>query len=202
MKFGLDDSVVVVSLVGQLILAAVIGGMLTETETVDRAGTLLTRNGVTKAELKYSGIGYHVAYLKATNPSLIIIERKYRVVQAYLYVVNANLPKISILLLYRRLFAPSILRFVSTSMIWILALVIVVKIFIVSFLCRPFSANWDPHAPGAKCLNMQTVSAWATLPNIITDAIMLLLPAPVIWSLHTKLRTKIQLTFTFALGSL
>lgn len=130
------------------------------------------------------------------------MERKYRVAQAFLYVATANLPKISILILYRRLFAPTILRLVSTALIWILSIIIIVKILLVSFVCRPFAANWDPHIPGAKCLNMQMVSSWSTLPNIVTDVGMLLLPAPVIWSLHTNLRTKIQLTFTFALGSL
>ena len=31
---------------------------------------------------------------------------------------------------------------------------------------------------------------------------MLVLPMPVVWSLHTTIGTKIQLTFTFAVGSL
>lgn len=155
-----------------------------------------------KAELKYSGIGYHRSYLTTINPDLIISERKYRVVTAYLYVINANLPKISILLLYRRLFAPTVLRLISTAIIWILSLVIIAKILLVSFVCRPFAANWNQDIPGTKCLNMQAVSSWSTLPNIITDVGMLLLPVPVVWSLHTKLQTKIQLTFTFALGSL
>lgn len=155
-----------------------------------------------KAELEYSGVGYHRSYLKTTNPELIISERKYRVASAYLYVINANLPKISILLLYRRIFAPTVLRVISTATIWILSLVIIAKILLVSFVCRPFAANWNQNIPGAECLNMQAVSSWSTLPNIITDVGMLLLPVPVVWSLHTKLQTKIQLTFTFALGSL
>lgn len=171
-------------------------------EDIHCSGTLLIRTGVTKAELKYSGIGYHIAYLNATNPNLIVLERKFRLMQAYIYVVTANLPKISILILYRRLFTPTILRLISTAMIWVLAIVIVVKILLVSFVCRPFAANWDQDNPGSKCLNMQSVSSLSTLPNIITDVVMLLLPVPVIWSLHTKLITKIQLTFTFALGSL
>lgn len=171
-------------------------------ECFTASGALLIRNGVTEVELKYSGIGYHIAYLNATNPSLIVLERKYRLMQAYIYVITANLPKISILVLYRRLFAPTILRLISTAMIWVLAIVIIVKILLVSFVCRPLAANWNPNIPGSKCLNMQAVSSWSTLPNIVTDVVMLLLPVPVVWSLHTKLITKIQLTFTFALGSL
>jgi hypothetical protein len=202
MKFGFDDLVVVVSLMGQLALAGVIIGMPVGLANFYCTGALLIRNGVIKAELKLSGIGYHIAYLKATNPNLIILERKFRLMQAYIYVVIANLPKISILILYRRLFAPTILRLISTAMIWVLAVVIVVKILLVSFVCRPFAANWNQDIPGSKCLNMQSVSSLSTLPNIITDVVMLLLPVPVIWSLHTKLITKIQLTFTFALGSL
>jgi hypothetical protein len=143
-----------------------------------------------------------MAYLKATNPSLIVIERKFRLGQAYLYVVTANLPKISILLLYRRLFATTILLAISNAMIVVLSLSITAKLILVSIVCRPFAANWNPNIPGERCFDMKSVSAWSTLPNIITDVVMLLLPIPLIWSLHTRLRTKIQLTFTFALGSM
>lgn len=43
---------------------------------------------------------------------------------------------------------------------------------------------------------------WSTLPNILTDVIMLILPLPSIWNLQLRTPLKIGLTITFLTGSL
>ncbi|KAJ5611925.1 hypothetical protein N7528_009030 [Penicillium herquei] len=178
-SFGLDDLVVVITMLGQIIWAAVV-----------------------ISAVKHSGMGYHTSYLEITNPALVISANKYRTAESFLYVLDAKLPKISILILYRRIFSTSILRILSDILIVALTTDILSCTILLFFMCRPFAANWDPSIPGAKCLDVVAIYTWGSLPNIITDIIMLLLPMPVIWSLHIGLRTKIQLTITFALGSL
>lgn len=152
--------------------------------------------------VKNSGLGYHIDYLKENHPSLIVAEAKYRTAEAYLYVLSANLPKISITFLYCRLFPPSGVRIFSFVLIGILIITTIVEISVLFSMCRPFAANWNTAILKASCMNISAIYAWASLPNIITDMIMLILPLPMIWKLHTNLQTKIQLTVTFVIGSM
>ncbi|KAJ6014791.1 hypothetical protein N7540_009382 [Penicillium herquei] len=46
-------------------------------------------------------------------------------------------------------------------------------------MCRPFAASWDPTIPGAKCLSLRACYTYGSVPNIVTDVVMLLLPMPV-----------------------
>ncbi|KAJ5946163.1 hypothetical protein N7454_003002 [Penicillium verhagenii] len=178
-SFGLDDTVVGLAMLGQLAWAGVIIGAI-----------------------KNSGMGYHTLYLEQLNPSLIISASKYRTAEAFLYIPNANMPKISILLLYRRIFATHTLRVACDIFIAILVADIVICTVVLFFMCRPFAANWDPTIPGAKCMDIVAIYTWGSLPNIISDVAILLFPMPAVWSLQTILRTKFQLTITFALSSL
>jgi hypothetical protein len=152
--------------------------------------------------IKNSGLGYHTAYLQTTKPDLVTLEGKYRIADGFLYVTSANLPKISILFLYRRIFALTTLRKLSSMLIGILVTTIVVEIIALFLACQPFAAFWRAFIPGSRCVDLAAAYAYGSIPNIITDVVMLFMPMPVIWSLHTSIETKIQLTFTFFLGSL
>ncbi|KAJ5919089.1 hypothetical protein N7466_010032 [Penicillium verhagenii] len=111
------------------------------------------------------------------------------------------MPKISILLLYRRIFATHTLRIACDIFIAILVADIVICTVVLFFMCRPFAANWDPTIPGANCMDIVAIYTWGSLPNIISDVAILIFPMPAVWSLQTILRTKFQLTITFALSS-
>ncbi|KAK6821155.1 hypothetical protein PG987_015555 [Apiospora arundinis] len=68
--------------------------------------------------------------------------------------------------------------------------------------CRPFSTHWAPPAVQAvHCWNKEAIFIWSTLPNIITDVIVLVLPLPIVWRLHTSTHMKGALTVTFLIGS-
>jgi hypothetical protein len=43
---------------------------------------------------------------------------------------------------------------------------------------------------------------YGSIPNIVTDVMMLILPMPLIWSLHVSPKVKIGLLVTFLLGSM
>lgn len=68
--------------------------------------------------------------------------------------------------------------------------------------CKPFEANYNPTLPGAKCIDKEAFYIWTSLPNILTDVVMLVLPLPIVWRLQNTKRVKIALTFTFLVGSL
>ena len=110
------------------------------------------------------------------------------------------MPKLAILALYYRLFPKKDFRMIIYILMGILVGLTISTVVTAGVACRPFSANWDP-SPGA-CINKEAFFIWSSMPNIVTDIIMLVLPIRVVWKLHTTTRLKIGLTLTFAVGSL
>lgn len=69
-------------------------------------------------------------------------------------------------------------------------------------ICKPIKYNWDKTIPGGHCGDLNGIFRWTSLPNLITDIAMLILPLPMIWKLHTGLSQKIGLSPTFVTGSM
>ncbi|EDN93581.1 hypothetical protein SS1G_09448 [Sclerotinia sclerotiorum 1980 UF-70] len=160
----------------------------------------LGQAGISIASVKNAGVGYHVSYLESTDPALVQTWGKYLVAIATVYFGGVNIPKLAILALYKRLFpTKGILLVIHILMAALIALTISTIITNLA-ACRPFSANWDSTIK-ATCINKEAFFIWGSIPNIITDIIILILPMRVVWNLHANRRMKIGLTITFAVGS-
>ena len=68
------------------------------------------------------------------------------------------------------------------------------------FQCTLVAYSWDKSIEGGYCVNQIALYKYWSLPNFITDAIMLGLPLPTVWRLNTPRVQKIGLTVTFLLG--
>ncbi|MCJ1349794.1 hypothetical protein MMC31_008035 [Peltigera leucophlebia] len=68
--------------------------------------------------------------------------------------------------------------------------------------CIPLKVVWGPTEAAEKCFNQQLFWAFSSLPNIITDLIMLALPVPVIWKIQLSWKDKVGLMITFGTGSI
>ena len=152
--------------------------------------------------VKQGGAGYHVGYLKQTDPSRLIWRAKYLLSISSTYFLAICIPKLAILAFYRRIFPQRYMRIV----IYVIA-GIVISTFIACIIaslaaCRPFQANYDPTFVGGQCIDKMKLYIWTSIPNIVTDVAMLTLPLPTVWKLNTNLRTKLALSFTFLVGSL
>jgi len=51
-------------------------------------------------------------------------------------------------------------------------------------MCRPLAYHWDKSIPGGKCGNIMVGYKYFTIPNLLTDIIMLILPLPAIYKLQ------------------
>lgn len=149
--------------------------------------------------VKKAGVGFHMPYILETAPYKATLWGKYLVAISILYVSSFNIPKLAILALYRRLFT-------QKTSIHVLMGVLIAQTIAISIAiwaaCRPFAANWDRTLPGAVCINKEALFIWGSLPNIITDVIMFVLPIRIVWNLHISKRLKVGLTATFIVGSL
>ncbi|KAF5855134.1 hypothetical protein ETB97_009845 [Aspergillus alliaceus] len=176
--WGLDDALILFALAEQLAMA-----------------------GLSIGAVKTAGVGHHIPYLLVTRPWTLRTWAKYLLAMSYLYLGSVNVPKFSILLLYHRLFPTRPMSTITKFMMMVLGLITISTILATTFVCRPFSANWNGSIPG-NCGEKKILYIWASFPNIVTDVILLLLPMPVLWSLKVTPRLKLGLTITFAIGSL
>lgn len=78
-----------------------------------------------------------------------------------------------------------------------------VSLFVTTtFQCSPVAYAWDKSIRGGHCINLGAYFRWLSFPNILTDAVILVLPLPLLWRLHTSTGQKIGVTCVFVVGSL
>jgi hypothetical protein len=116
-----------------------------------------------------------------------------------MYSISLFLTKVSILLLYIRLFEED--RFVKACQITIavMAAFLIWTIFGFMFMCTPVQHFWKPSVDGT-CMNPEIVYFTNAPFNILTDFVLFGLPLPILWKLQIPRRQKIGLVFLFAIG--
>lgn len=156
---------------------------------------------VATVDLTAGGVAHHIATLEANDPNKIIVWAKAVLALPIIYVAAVLFPKLAILAIYLRIFTQAPYRISC----YVLALILIANWLgttIAGFLmCIPLRYLWDKTVVGGHCFDLNAYLRWGSFGNIVTDIIMLLLPLPVIWRLHTSRNIKIGLTITFATGS-
>ena len=109
--------------------------------------------------------------------------------------------KISILLLYRRIFTTRPFRIVTLAMGVVILAWCISSVLVTSFQCDPVAAVWNFNLE-ATCLDPVVFSLAIALTGVLTDLIVLFLPLHMIWKLHLPIRQKIVLSMVFLLGGL
>lgn len=78
--------------------------------------------------------------------------------------------------------------------------------FAAIFQCSPVHAAWQgsgsDDARQAKCLNMAAFDEYMAIPNVITGAVMILMPLPPVLRLNVATLQKIALSATFLHGAM
>ncbi|OBR09178.1 Integral membrane protein [Colletotrichum higginsianum IMI 349063] len=142
------------------------------------------------------GMGIHADKVEMDN---IVLMAKYLVVAEILYAWNLGWTKLSLMLMYYRIFHIPFFKkmtwFVTTFVFaWVICIT-----FLFIFICVPVEKLWYPDIPG-RCINQ--VATWIAnaASTIFTDLLILLLPLPQVWKLQLQKAEKIALTFAFGLG--
>ena len=118
------------------------------------------------------------------------------------YGLSIALSKGAILLLYIRVFTTCKKAFTVTA--YVVGSVIIAtgiaNTFVAILQCSPQSFAWDKSIKGGTCIDEMAWARYMAIPNVVTGAVMLLMPMPIVWSLHVSLAAKIALTATFLHG--
>lgn len=148
------------------------------------------------------GLGYHEVAAVVSHPDKVQLWAKFTMIFPLLYLAAVLFAKLAILAMYFRIFTKASDRIAC----WVLVAVLVASWFantVAAFLiCIPLEYLWNRDIPGGHCFDINSYYRWSSLSNILTDLLMLGLPLPVIWKLHTSRNIKIGLTITFATGSM
>lgn len=110
--------------------------------------------------------------------------------------------KISILLFYNRIFSTPKFHLLSYAVASILIGTGIGVFFSAILQCSPVQFAWDKNIKGGKCFNQTAFFRYVSLPQILTDAVILIMPLPFVWQLQTRMTQKIALTGVFLLGGL
>ncbi|EJT74163.1 hypothetical protein GGTG_08009 [Gaeumannomyces tritici R3-111a-1] len=142
------------------------------------------------------GMGLHADKVGVDR---IVMMAKYLVVAEILYAWNLGWSKLSLLLMYYRIFHVPFFKRVAWAVgAFVMAWVVCIS-FLFIFICVPVEKLWYPDLPG-HCIDQ--VGTWIAnaASTLLTDMVILLLPAPQVWRLQLRLAEKIALTFAFGLG--
>lgn len=117
------------------------------------------------------------------------------------------LVKVAILLQYLRLFAPkktvNPVMFVGARAIIAITLVYyIISTSITIFACTPREKLWNPLVTEGHCLNNNIAVLFTCLFNIVSDVLILVLPARSVWRLRIPRRKKVGIVLLFATGLL
>ncbi|OJJ53194.1 hypothetical protein ASPSYDRAFT_62356 [Aspergillus sydowii CBS 593.65] len=110
--------------------------------------------------------------------------------------------KLSLFLLYLRVFAPSrrdnTYRIIHLF-IWFNVAFYLANFFLKIFQCIPRSRIWDPDTPG-HCININIPILVTAAINVLSDLMMLVLPIVCVWRLQMTTRRKMGISAIFAAG--
>jgi len=136
-----------------------------------------------------------------TKPELHTALRWFFIAQTP-YKVVVCLNKVSILLLYKRIFVSKAFH-VAT---WVVMAVVLAwslgAIFATLFQCVPIAGSWNKSVH-AKCIDTDQFWVAYAVCNILTDVMVLSLPIPEVFKLNLRsLRERLMLCGVFLLGGL
>ena len=141
----------------------------------------------------------HSIYPYPWNLLIIYIQCIY--VDNIIYAICLPTIKVSILLLYRRIFPTQSFRLASLLVGLLVLTWMIATLTVQIFSCKPIEASWKP-ALAKYCIDTKKFYYGNAISNLLTDVIILCLPMPLIWRLNMSKERKFLLSGVFLLGSL
>lgn len=78
-----------------------------------------------------------------------------------------------------------------------------VSVLLEAFLmCHPVAYTWNKSVAKGSCTNLNLAYLLAGITNLLIDALVVILPMPMLWGLQLPLSKKLGLAGMFGLGSM
>ena len=119
------------------------------------------------------------------------------------YSITITTVKLSILLLYRRIFVSQGFKRTTIYVGLICLAWFFIAVFIDLFQCHPFKAAFNVEVIFTdQCIDLQAFYWGITAANVTLDVPLLYLPLHMVWSLQLPKRQRLALSSIFMLGGL
>lgn len=116
--------------------------------------------------------------------------------------VAMGFTKLSILLLYLKLLAPGMkLRFAVYGILAFVASYTVALELSLLFACNPIIKLYHSYLRGSCSINIIAHALTQGILNIISDFFIIIVPIPMVWSMHMSTKQKVGVVGIFATGS-
>jgi hypothetical protein len=147
------------------------------------------------------GVGKHIAAVPMGDIINFTYLTYYGMASVYVFAVTFS--KLAILDLYLHIFIDTRSRYTSYILGFIIIGSLIGNFVATMAQCTPFANPllYDPTA-GGYCGNIHAHFTWASLPNIVTDFVMMILPIPMVLKIHQPWQVKLGIWITFLVGSL
>lgn len=151
--------------------------------------------------VKGAGAGRHLDYVVADDPGKVPEFLKGILVNEILHLPAVAFPKLSVAVLYLRVFTHKWDRWATWAVIYIVTGTWVAYTIASMFQCQPIAFNWNKDIPSGKCFNVGVFALSSSVPNIVSDVAMLFLPIRTIMGLKVSIGKRVGLSLIFLTGS-
>lgn len=151
--------------------------------------------------IKVGGIGHHSYDL---SWSQLVIDYRMAFIIFMLYIWSTLFTKLSIIAFYYRLTGPtksSIQRILGPLVVFCISLTTTTT-FLSVFGFSPRQAGWDLNYKLRPYTALPAHKLWVSLSAVyaVTDIFILVIPMPLVWSLHIRTERKAKICLVFGLG--
>ncbi|KAF2827650.1 hypothetical protein CC86DRAFT_321914 [Ophiobolus disseminans] len=151
--------------------------------------------------VEMAGTGRHMAYVVTQDLAKIAEHFKGIMVLELLHPAAVAFPKLLVVLLYLHILTNKYERIAAKALLALIFATWISFTVAAVFQCAPFAFNWDKTITGGKCFNTQVFANSSSVPNIITDLAVLVLPLRTVWELKISVGRRIGLLLIFLTGS-
>ncbi|CAJ2499998.1 Uu.00g028510.m01.CDS01 [Anthostomella pinea] len=153
---------------------------------------VIAQLAITIALIDHAGFGRHIDTLSAEEISLFF---KLEYLGDYIYDSALATSKFSGLLFLSRVFPARLNSRWFNIALWVThglkAAWLIGVYFGTIFLCDPVQKGWNPFLPGT-CGTTASLFLGSAIPSVVIDLIIMLLPLPKIWGLHTSIGRRVD----------
>ncbi|RAH69445.1 uncharacterized protein BO66DRAFT_402102 [Aspergillus aculeatinus CBS 121060] len=118
-----------------------------------------------------------------------------------LYITTVGIIKISVLLMYHRIFPVRLIRVAGILLATITVAWVISVDLVAIFQCTPLEKAYNTPLAG-HCIDLKAALIGNGVPNFVTDICILALPGPLIWKIHAGFSQRISILLVFLSGSL
>jgi len=153
-------------------------------------------------EVTMAGLGRHAAAVAKEDPQKITLYLKLLYILDWFYVPSNMLSRLSVIILYLRIFTNKWARGACWGVITFLVTNCIATIIAAQLECKPFQYIWDKSIVGGKCFDTILWYQLSNFPNVVADILIMALPVKTVWSIKASTARKAGIASVCLTGSM